>query len=335
MQTALDALVALAQRYAFAEVAALAAAGAGSESLSAARVAELDQLCSFGQRLIDLDAEDFGVVDSRKANAIPADLIARALQCRMPQSSKETHRGALGSLRPAYQLLLEVIDARFRRGETTAVVAAVHIASEYAPLLVWERVLGHSGDPARIGTAVSGEGSIWGDFEDRDCPHTRTEKSAAKRILTVSQENDAGWRAYFDRQHSNASHALAVCAAECKRPCSVYTRLSTADAEVVTHGCRLAISLNESAIVRLRHSAPVGHGFGVPSSAELAEAWGRTRDSLARIDATVAEADDFALPGFKALVEAMAGQALEPGRMLLDTAQQITTLLRAGAKAQA
>ena len=60
METALDALVALAQRYSFADVAALVAHGAGGERLTIRDVAQLQQLCAFGQRLIDLDAEDFG-----------------------------------------------------------------------------------------------------------------------------------------------------------------------------------------------------------------------------------------------------------------------------------
>lgn len=347
METALDALVALTRRYAFAEVAALAAEGAGGESLTTRDVAQLQQLCAFGQRLIDLDAEDFGEIDaaadsniengvamSTDGDAVPAQLLARALECRMPQSSKERHRGALGSLRPPYQLLLEVVDARFRRRETTAVVAGVHIASEYAPLLVWERVLGHAGDPALMRAAVAGEGSAWGDFEDRECPHTKAEKSAAKRVLTVSQENEAGWRTYLDRQHSNVSHALAVCAAECRRQCTVYKRLSTSDASIVTYGSKLALALNDSAIVRLRHSAPVGHGFGVPSPVELLEAWGRTRESLARIEPEIAKDDGYPLPGFSALVSALAGTQLAQGTLIADTANEITALLQAASPAR-
>lgn len=340
METALAALTALTRRYAFAEVAALLAEGAGGD-LTTRNVAQLQQLCAFGQRLLDLDAEDFGEVDaatdaniehevaSRVAgDEVPAALRERALACRMPQSPGERHRGALGSLRPGYQLLLEVIDARFRRRETTAVVSAVHIVSEYAPLLVWEQVLGHAGDPARLGPAVSGQGSAWGDFGDRECPHTRPEKSATKRVLTISRENASGWRTYLDRQHSHVSHALAVCAVECQRPCSVYTRLSTADSEAVSHGSRLALALNDSAIVKLRHSAPVGHGFGVPSRGEVLAAWSRSRESLARLEPDIAKDDGFVLPGFAALVSTLAGQPMEKDTLLADTAAGIAGLLK-------
>ncbi len=341
METALDALVALAERYSFADVAALVARGSAGEKLTTRDVAQLQQLCAFGQRLIDLDAEDFGQTDAAsgsnveygfagrvQGDSVPKKLLERALECRMPQSAREKHRGALGSLRPAYRLLLEVVKARFARRETMLVVATVHIASEYAPLLAWEQALGHAGDPARVGAAVEGQGSVWGEFEDRDCPHTKPEKSAAKRILTVSMENATGWRSYLDRQHSNVSHAFAVCAAGCRRPCSVYTRLSPAHAQAVTYGSKLALALNDSAIVRLRHSAPVGHGFGVPSEAEVLEAWGRTRESLARIEPAIDDDDGYPLPGFSALVTGLAGEPMAASTLLADTASAITALLR-------
>ncbi|MBV1849867.1 hypothetical protein [Catellatospora tritici] len=337
MKTAHEVLVALAGRYAFAEVAALASTGA---VLTTHDVARVQQLCAFGQRLLDLDAEDFGesnpaadantehaVADTVDGDHVPEPLRERALACRMPQAPREQHRGALGSMRPAYRLLLEVIAARFRRGETNAVVAGVHIASEYAALLAWERVLGHAADPVRMPGSVGGDGSAWGDFDDRECPHTKPEKSAARRSLAVAHENAAGWRAYLDRQHSNTAHALSVCAVGCHRRCTVYSRLSPHQAELVTYGCRLAEALNGSAVVRLRHSAPVGHGFGVPSRRELLEAWGRTRASLAKIAPAIGEEDGFALPGFAVLISELAGEPMRPDTLLADTAAALAAAL--------
>ncbi|HZM82097.1 MAG TPA: hypothetical protein VFC19_40775 [Candidatus Limnocylindrales bacterium] len=344
METALDAVRVLARRYSFAEVAALLAAGMDGASLDTRTIAQLEQLCAFGQRLMELDAEDFGAADAtvssnvehevaaRFADAtVPPALRKRALECRMPQAPRETPRGALSSLHPTFRLLLEVIDVRFRRGETMGVVAAAHIACEYAPLLVWERVLGHAGDPALMADAVGGKKSSWGHFEDRGCPHTKAEKSAAKRVLHVSQENVVGWRAYLDRQHSVMSHALATCAASCPRPCTVYTRLSPREAETVTIGSRIALSFNGSAIIRLRHSAPVGHGFGVPSRAEVLEAWERTRESMARLAPSVAADDGFVLPGFNNLVSTLAGVRLEQSTLIADTATAIIELLATSA----
>ncbi|WP_027341847.1 hypothetical protein [Hamadaea tsunoensis] len=337
METVHTVLVALAERYAFADLAALVGDGAGGTGLSVHDVARIQQLCAFGQRLLDLDAEDFGVADaaaganvehriadSVSGDRVPEELRQRALECRMPQSAREQDRGALASLVPAYSLLLEVIQVRWLRRETSALVAAVHIISEYAPLLVWERVLGHAGDPLRLPEQVNGEHSLWGDFEGRECPHTKAEKSAAQRVLRVAHEPPSGWRAYLDRQHSNTSHALGVCAGACPRPCSVLTRWTADDRELLGVGSRLAATLNDSSLVKLRHAAPVGHGFGVPSRSEIIQAWERGRASLARHAPAVAEEDGFPLPGFAALVSAFAGRPVKPATLLADTAEAIT-----------
>ena len=50
--------------------------------------------------------------------------------------------------------------------------------------------------------------------------------------------------------------------------------------DALTERCRLAHEFAEGALVRLRHAAPVGHGFGVPSPEEVSDAWDRTRTSL-------------------------------------------------------
>jgi len=55
-------------------------------------------------------------------------------------------------------------------------------------LLAWESVLGHAGDPARLAPSVTGDGSVWGDFDDRECAHTRPERSAAHHAVQVAQE---------------------------------------------------------------------------------------------------------------------------------------------------
>ncbi|MEV6966883.1 hypothetical protein AB0M47_17375 [Hamadaea sp. NPDC051192] len=320
METVHGVLIALAERYSFADVAALVAQRADPE-LSTREIAQVQQLCVFGQRLLDLDAEDFG------EEHVPADLRTRALACRMPQAPGEADRGALASLRPAYALLLEVIAARWERREMTGVVAAVHIVSEYAPLLVWEQVLGHAGDPARLPPDVRGEHSLWGE-DTRECPQTKAEKSAALRSLKVAHEPPSGWRAYLDRLHSITSHAFGVCAAACPRPCSVLLRHSRAEIELLGNGCKLATTLTDSGLVRLRHAAPVGHGFGVPSRDEVLTAWERGRPALARHAPAVAEPDGYPLPGFTALISALAGTPIHPSTLLADTARELALALK-------
>src|SRR5262249_10475771 len=154
--------------------------------------------------VLDLDAEDFGVAEGP---GVPRGLLARARASRIPQTPREQPRGALKTLRPAYALLLEVIQVRWERREMAALVAALHIAGEYLPLLAGERVLGHAGDAALLPAAVAGPHSRFGVTDEdgdgqRRCEHTRPERSAARRALRVAGEPAPGWRAYLDRQHS-------------------------------------------------------------------------------------------------------------------------------------
>jgi len=346
VETVREVLVALARRYAFRELAFLVGAGAVADDLTTRDAAKLQQLCAYGQRLLDLDAEDFANPDAARGattdgslaevvddELVPKRLTERGRRCRMRQSPHERPRAALTSLRPAYRLLLEVIAVRWLRRETASVVAVLHIASEYAALLAWEAVLGHAGDPAELQTdpAFIGPQSRWG-HDDRRCPHTRPQKSAASRSLRVMDEPATGWQAYLDRQHSLVANALRVCATRCPTPCAVMTARTTDDREQLAEACRLAAAYGECAAVRLRHSAPVGHGFGVPSPAEVAAAWQTSRAAIGRrggIAIAVMTDDGFPLPGLPSLFGAIASAPLTPDTLLADTAKEILKVLQA------
>ncbi|QXJ21026.1 hypothetical protein AGRA3207_001833 [Actinomadura graeca] len=331
METARDVLTALARRYAFGDLEALitqGTPGAGARSTAVAA------LCAFGQRVLDLDAEDFGMPEA--VGDVPRDLLDRARASRMPQAARERPRGALASLRPAYSLLLEVIAIRWYRRDMAALVAAVHIASEYLPLLAWEPVLGHAGDPALIGPSVNGEGSRFGvpiePGAARNCDHTRPERSACERTLRVSKEPGPGWRAYLDRQHSQVASALGDCAARCRTPCTVMTRLDGPVRTRLTERCKLAADFTDSALVKLRHAAPVGHGFGVPSPEEVQTAWTRARKSLVHqplghtaLDGT--DDDPYPLAGLPSLFSTIADARLTPDTLLRDVTERITATL--------
>jgi hypothetical protein len=337
METAREVLTTLARRYAFGDLAALCEAGAAG--LPSHVAAEVRLMCSFGQRLIDLDAEDFGMPERTgdpdvDAHQVPESLLARARTSRMPQSAKERYRGALRTLRPAYGLLLEVIRARWFRREMAAVVAAAHIASEYLPLLAWEPVLGHAGDPARLPVAVSGPGSrfgvIGGATRPRDCSLTRPQQSAAERALRVAGEPGPGWRNYLDRQHSTLASALCTCAAACRTPCDVVTRLDPDVLDGLSDRCRVAQEFADGALVRLRHAAPVGHGFGVPNPEEVSDAWERTRASLSRLPLArdvAGEVADYPLPGLPEVFSAAAGHEIVPDTLVSDVAERIVAIL--------
>ncbi|WP_283137852.1 hypothetical protein [Rhizohabitans arisaemae] len=326
MDSARDLLVALARRYSFGDVAALAPAHL-SNPVKSARVTAL---CAFGERLLDLDAEDFGTEiehpfpvapgvprPGRGVAVIPRDLQNRARACHMPQSARERPRGALASLRPAYRLLLEVIEARWRRREMSAMIAAIHIASEYLPLLAWEPVLGHAGDPARWPAELTAEGSRFGVLGERSCDHTKSDQSAVARSLRVAIEPPLGWRSYLDRQHSHVAHALGVCASACRRKCAAVDWVRD---DTLAERCRVALDFGESALVRLRHAAPVGHGFGVPSPEEVLEAWQRSVTSLSKspLLGEPSEADGFPLERLTTVFSVVAGVSIKPDTLLAD-----------------
>lgn len=331
METAHDVLMALARRYAFGDLAALIAQGTLAADGRSARIAAL---CAFGQRVLDLDAEDFGMPED--AGEVPRDLLDRARASRMPQTPRERPRGALASLRPAYRLLLEVIAIRWHRRDMAALVAAVHIAAEYLPMLAWEPVLGHAGDPALIGASVGGEGSRFGvpvePGSARMCDHTRAERSACERTLRVAKEPGPGWRAYLDRQHSQVASALGDCAARCRTPCTVVTHLDDFVRAGLSDRCRLAGDFTDGALVKLRHAAPVGHGFGVPSPEEVQTAWKRALRSLSRHPLghkalAGADGDPYPLRGLPALFSAIAGTDLHPDTLLHDVTKRIASTL--------
>ncbi|MFI6297043.1 hypothetical protein ACIBEJ_36000 [Nonomuraea sp. NPDC050790] len=316
MDTTRDLLVALARRYAFADLGALAS----DEEVAA--------VCEFGQRLLSLDAEDFAV----EARGVPADLRRRARACHMPQTPREMPRGALESLRPAYGLLLEVIAIRWHRRELSPMIAAVHIASEYLPLLAFEPQLGHAGDPARWPAGLSADGSRFGVIGDRDCDHTKSEQSATNRTLRVAGEPPEGWRAYFDRQHSQVAGALAVCVATCRKPCTAMDWIAPEPRRDLGTRARSALAFAETPLVRLRHAAPVGHGFGVPSPEEVLDAWERSRAALDKNDvgAAALKDDGFPLPGLPALFSAIADHPIAPATLLHGVSEHVAGLLLRG-----
>lgn len=321
MESAKDLLTALARRYSFGDVGALAPAVVADGDLAA----EIVAVCEFGQRLLTLDAEDFAVeVD---AKAVPNDLRRRARACHMPQTAKEQPRGALESMRPAYALLLEVIEACWRRRELSAMISAVHITSEYLPLLAFEPTLGHGGDPARWPAGLRAGGSRFGVIGDRECDHTKSEQSAVERTLRVAHEPPEGWRAYLDRQHSQVAGALATCVARCRNPCTAMDWV-TEHADLALR-CRVALAFADTPLVRLRHAAPVGHGFGVPSPEEVLDAWQRSRAILDKngVGHQVTEEDGFPLAGLPSLFAAVAASPLRPATLLADVSAHLVTLL--------
>ncbi|MEL4358617.1 MULTISPECIES: hypothetical protein [unclassified Luteococcus] len=307
-------------------------------------ILEAHQLAGVAQRVLSLDAEDFGQI----AETVPERAWAERLwDSGFPHGPRETHRGALGSLVPLYELMLEVLNLRSERGEPQSLVVTAHLIGEYLCQLAWQGRLGHGGDPLRLGQQV---GERWGT-DDPSCPHNSAMRATAKRAINAAQGDQVGFTSYLDKFHSRLGDTLAVCAMNhqtieagerpdvgptCPNPCGWVLQGSRAERRDLDARLRLALVYLDSPLVALRHHAPVGHFFGVPSVAEISEGWLRTWEKLTvpwadgsnpLIGAVPTDPDE-ALPGLSALITTVAGQRIGQGSLLREIGDDIIAALR-------
>lgn len=315
--------------------------------------AKAQALARLARRVMDLDAEDFATI----ASGFSAPWSRQLAQTSFPIEPLDPQRGALGSLVPLYELMLEVLEVRAVRREPMQVVVCAHLIGEYLTQLAWESTLGHGGDPLRMAEFVGG--SRWGT-DDRSCPHSSALRSTAKRSLNAANGDQLGFTAYLDRFHSRLGNALGVCAMNhatvgpgqrpdvgetCTVPCDFVGRLPLQQRRDLDARVRLSILYVESPVVGLRHHAPVGHFFGVPSVAEISQAWLQTWEKLTvpwpdgsnpLLDPALTSrpARHEALPGLAALVSAVAGRPLGPGRLLHDIGHDVAVALGSAQSAE-
>ena len=307
---------------------------------------EARNLAATSRRVLDLDAEDFTAISRDFTRPWAARLAAASF----PAEPRDPIRGALASLVPLYELMLEVLEIRALRREPLQVVVAAHILGEYLLQLAWESTLGHGGDPMLMDRFVGG--SRWGT-DDPACPHSSALRAAAKRSLNACHGDRAGYTVYLDRFHSRLGEALGVCAqnlatsapesgptwgSRCPNPCNFMTRLPLEHRRDLDARVRLAVVYVESPLVALRHHAPVGHFFGVPSVQEISAAWLATWEKLTqpwndssnpllKADLESRAPAGEALPGMSALVSAVAGLPVGPGRLLRDIGDDVARAL--------
>lgn len=338
-------LTALLHGHWYDAVAALLHAGlperGGERNLRRAR-----DLATAAKRVLDLDAEDFGDI----ARGFDTPWARQLAQSCFPLQPRDPQRGALGSLVGLYRLMLEVLQLRALRHEPLQVVVVAHLIAEYLTQLAWESRLGHAGDPLRMAGDV---GERWGT-DDRACPHNSSQRAAAKRSLRACDGDTRAYTAYLDRFHSRLGDALAVCGMNhatvgagerpdagttCPDPCGWALRGGLAERRDLDARLRLARLYADSPLVALRHHAPVGHFFGVPSVAEISQAWLQTWQRLtepwpdgsnplaARGGEGGAGPADEALPGMSLLVSTVAGTTIEPGRLVRDIGADVAAAL--------
>jgi hypothetical protein len=315
------------------------------ERLADPSLSQAHKLAVAGKRVLDLDAEDFGDIAKGFKGRPWAKHLASAC---FPLTPRDLERGALESLIPLYELMLEVLNIRSQRHEPLQVVVTAHLIGEYLPQLAWERVFGHAGDPLLMSGSV---GERWGS-DAQECPHGSAARATARRALNACNGDVAGYTAYLDRFHSRLGPTLAVCAMNhttvkagerpdvgdtCPNPCRWALRGTLTQRRDLDARVRLALLYRDSAIVSLRHHAPVGHFFGVPSVGEISEAWLRTWDRVSQqwpdgsnplLEAPWdVSASDEALPGMSALVSAVAGQPITAGTLIDDIGQDVADSL--------
>src|SRR5215212_5244484 len=191
--------------------------------------------------------------------------------------------------------------------------------------------------------------------------HAHQLAAAARRVLYLDADDFASiatgfqspYTTYLDRFHSRlGSVNLDTTAISdrpeagdiCPHPCRFVRNLPIEHRRDLDARVRLAMLYVVSPIVALRHHAPVGHFFGVPSTAEISEAWGKTLDQLSRQwrdgcnpltqASQVGFPDAEVLPGISALVSAVAGRRIMAGRLLRTIGQDVIRALSEGEEAR-
>lgn len=345
---AANALIALAEGFWFDAAEAMLRgpmAGAGPEFARAARLAAI------GHRVISLDAEDFHELAGQVAEYPWAEQLVR---CSFPVEPRQPQRGALESLVPLMELMLEVVQLRAIRHEPQSLVVTAHLIGEYLCQLAHQTKLGHAGDPLRLPADV---GERWGT-NDPECPHTSAMRATAKRAVHAAAGDRAGFTSYLDKFHSRLGDTLAVCSMNhatiqagqrpdvgptCPNPCQWAITGPLPERLDLDGRLRLALIYLDSPLVALRHHAPVGHFFGVPSMAEISDGWLRTWHKLTApwpdganplLEAIATRRyplpPDEALPGLSMLVSVVAGRAVAPGTVLHQISADIAATLRGG-----
>lgn len=303
-------------------------------------------LATAARRVLDLDAEDFGTI----AHAFDTPWSRRLAESSFPLEPRDPQRGALADLVPLYELMLEVLQLRSLRREPLQIVVTAHLIGEYLAQLAWQSALGHGGDPQQMAATVGG--SRWGT-EDKACPHSSALRATAKRSLNACKGDTAGYTAYLDRFHSRLGEALSVCALNhatidagqrpdvgdtCPNPCDFVTAPPIEERLDLDARVRLAQLYVDSPLVALRHHAPVGHFFGVPSVQEISDAWIKTWDRVSQqwrdgsnplleMPFEQVGAKDEALPGMSALISAVAGRPIGPGTLVRSIGADVASAL--------
>lgn len=298
---------------------------------------KIRNLAQLGEAVLNVDSHDFEFwcSDLQIPQQIRDELSLRIWP------SKRSHEaiGALDSLIPTFELLLEVFETRLLKGDISMGLSIIHLMTEYMPLLAWEKELGHAGNPKELGEYLSQPGSMW---ETEACPLNRQQRKAFSnaQIATHSQRN---WSIYLRDNHSRVAASLSICAGvpnptseqsgqrTCRTSCAIRKGNKNLAWNMV-----LVRRLKDSSLLTLRHDAPVGHFFSVPQEAEILASWETTWQGLIADREEAPEAQNplrgisrtGALAGFPELLGIVAGldRAMKPSNLISMIAEEIKGL---------
>ncbi len=299
--------------------------------------AKIRNLARLGEAVLNVDTHDFEswCQDDQIPQHIRDDLALRTWPLKMQDEAT----GALHSLIPTFELLLEVFEIRILKGDISMGLSIIHLMTEYLPLLGWEQELGHAGNPKQLSQYLLQQDAMW---QTDDCPLNRQQRKAFQSAITAN-ESQKNWNIYLRDNHSRVAASLSVCAGvpnpisevsgqrTCRTSCAI--RKGNTD---LAWAMVLVRRLKDSSLLTLRHDAPVGHFFSVPQEPEILASWESTWQGLiADRDEAPASQNPLrsitrtgALAGFPELLGIVAGLdgPMRPSNLVTKIATEIKAL---------
>lgn len=299
--------------------------------------AKIRNLARLGEAVLNVDTHDFEswCQDAQIPQHIRDDLALRIWPLKM----QDEPVGALNSLVPTFELLLEVFEIRILKGDISMGLSIIHLMTEYLPLLGWEKELGHAANPKQLAKYLLQSNAMW---QSDACPLNRQQRKAFENVI-IANQSQKNWSVYLRDSHSRVAASLSICASvpnpssessgqrTCRTPCSI--RQGNKD---LAWAMVLVRRLKESSLLTLRHDAPVGHFFSVPQEPEILASWESTWQGL------IADRDEApqaqnpllavtrtgALAGFPELLGVVAGieSAMRPSNLVANIATEIKAL---------
>ena len=319
---------------------------AGEQSVPSADLSRARELAEVARRVLDLDAEDFTAISRQ----VDAPWTGRLAESSFPAQPRDPIRGALGSLVPLYELMLEVLQIRAVRREPLQVVVTAHLIGEYLVQLAWESTLGHGRRPAAagcvrreqpVGERGPGLPALLGPAQHRP-PGPERLLRRRRRLhdlpRPVPLPARRGLRGVRARTRRRRPRRAARRGRACPQPVRLRHRLGRERRRDLDAADPAGPALHR--LADRRAAAPrsgralLRRALGGGDLRGLAATWEKVSapwpDGANPVVAPTLEARTpagEALPGLSALVSAVAGRPVGPGRLLRDIGNDVARAL--------